>query len=162
MGAIDDFVSEYERQFDSGMRRRAWLVACWSPRSRARDCAPIVTSRAKSVDRLADKLHARSRKKPYTSTAQIRRDIADLAGVRVALYFPGQMDEAERVIRATLDVQRDKRFPLDGASVGSGVGTPETVTATGEQPPSSGTSVHRQRFSGYGARHFRASFPTRV
>lgn len=159
MGAIDDFVREYERQFDfwdasARMARGLLESALASSGLRA-----IVTSRAKSVDRLADKLHARSRKKPYTSVAQIRRDIADLAGVRVALYFPGQMDEAERVIRATLDVQQVKRFPSDGASVGSGVGTPETVTATGEQPRSSGTSVHRQRFSGYGARHFRALIP---
>lgn len=159
MGLIDDFVSEYERQFDfwdasARMARGLLEAALASSGLRA-----IVTSRAKSVDRLAGKLHARNREKPYTSAAQIRKDIADLAGVRVALYFPGQMDEAERVIRATLDVQQDKRFPPDRASGGSKAGTPDPGMATGGEPTSSGASAHLQRFSGYGARHFRALIP---
>lgn len=159
MGVIDDFVSEYERQFDfwdasARMARGLLESALASSGLRA-----IVTSRAKSVDRLADKLHARNREKPYTSVVQIRRDIADLAGVRVALYFPGQMDEAERVIRATLDVQQEKRFPPDRVPASSRVGAPETVTAKVDQPPSPGESAHVQRFSGYGARHFRALIP---
>lgn len=142
VSTIETFLAEYEREYDY------WDAAA----SRARDLIEselnssglraIVTSRAKSVDRLAEKLAQRNRSKTYRSVAQIRADIVDLAGVRVALYFPGQMDEAERLIRGTLDVTLVKRFPADHVAVAASDG--------GADPQA------RNRFSGYGARHFRA------
>ncbi|WAB82527.1 hypothetical protein OVN18_05870 [Microcella daejeonensis] len=159
MGVIDDFVSEYERQFDfwdaSARIARGLLESALA----SSGLRAIVTSRAKSVDRLADKLHARNRENTYTSVVQIQKDIVDLAGVRVALYFPGQMEEAERVIRATLDVQQDKRFPRDEVFARSRLSASATITAKGDQPASPGELAHVQRFSGYGARHFRALIP---
>lgn len=159
VGVIEDFVGEYERQFDfwdasARMTRGLLEDALASSGLRA-----IVTSRAKSVGRLADKLRARNRGKAYTSIAQIQKDIPDLAGVRVALYFPGQMDEAERVIRATLDVQSGKRFPPEIVAADLNTNTPESGTVADEEPTSPNDSAHRQRFSGYGARHFRALIP---
>jgi ppGpp synthetase/RelA/SpoT-type nucleotidyltranferase len=89
VGVIDAFVSEYERQFDfwdaSARTARGLLEAELS----SSGLRAIVTSRAKSVDRLVEKLRQRDRETPYSSVAQISGDIADLAGVRVALYFPG-------------------------------------------------------------------------
>lgn len=64
MGVIDDFVSEYERQFDF------WEAAARTARDlletklASSGLRAIVTSRAKSVDRLADKLQERDRKSP--------------------------------------------------------------------------------------------------
>ncbi|WP_186315262.1 RelA/SpoT domain-containing protein [Curtobacterium sp. BH-2-1-1] len=159
MGVIDDFIGEYERQFDF------WDASARTTRGLLEDALTssglraIVTSRAKSVGRLADKLQARNRGKAYTSIAEVRKDIPDLAGVRVALYFPGQMDEAERVIRATLDVQSSKRFPPASVSASSKTKTPQSGTVADEQPTPPDVSAHRQRFSGYGARHFRALIP---
>lgn len=136
MGVIENFLREYEREFDfwdaSAQVARGLLEAELA----SSGLRAIVTSRAKSVDRLAEKLRTRNTKERYRSVRAIRENIADLAGVRVALYFPGQMDEAERIIRDVLDVQLDKRFP------------------------SVGNRVDGRRFSGYGARHFRVFIPT--
>ena len=159
MGVIDDFLDDYERQFDFWDASARMALGLLESALASSGLRAIVTSRAKSVDRLAAKLHARNREKPYKSVAQIKKDIVDLAGVRVALYFPGQMDEAERVIRATLDVQQDKRFPSEGAPIGSRAGTLDASIVPGEQPASRGHSAQAQRFSGYGARHFRALIP---
>ncbi|NYF14054.1 ppGpp synthetase/RelA/SpoT-type nucleotidyltransferase [Pseudoclavibacter sp. JAI123] len=159
MAVIDDFLEDYERQFDfwdaSARIARGLLESALA----SSGLRAIVTSRAKSVDRLSVKLHARNRDMAYRSVAQIKKDIVDLAGVRVALYFPGQMDEAEQVIRTTLDVQHDKRFPPDRASTGPKVGTPDPLILLGEQAASPGETAHVHRFSGYGARHFRVLIP---
>lgn len=159
MGVIEDFVGEYERQFDfwdASARTARGLLEAELDSSGLR---AIVTSRAKSVDRLREKLHRRDLDAPYASVAAIREDIADLAGVRVALYFPGQMDEAERIIRAALDVQHEKVFPSAREPVELKATAPRPVTDDGVVQSSIPVVAHSQRFSGYGARHFRVHIP---
>lgn len=160
MGVIDDFISEYERQFDfweASARTARGLLETELASSGLR---AIVTSRAKSVDRLVDKLHGRDRQTPYKSIAEISDDIADRAGVRVALYFPGQMDEVEQVIRTTLDVQTGKHFPPKRDADASKAAEPELdVPCGGGAQTDSDAPARRQRFSGYGARHFRVNIP---
>lgn len=136
MGVIDEFVVEYERQYDyweASARTARGLLESELGSSGVR---AIVTSRAKSVERLAEKLKQRNREKAYRSIAQITKDIVDLAGVRVALYFPGQMDEVEQVVRDLFEVSSDKNFPARAGM-------------------SSSSTTSSKRFSGYGARHFR-------
>lgn len=157
MRLIEDFVKEYERQFDF------WEAAARTARDvlevelASSGVRAIVTNRAKSVDRLTEKLHRRNSEKPYKSAEAIRHDIVDLAGVRVALYFPGQMDEVERLIEGTLDVQDVRRFPQKNHSDDPGATVPVELNRGSTNAPTAGPSatVHRQRFSGYGARHFR-------
>lgn len=48
----------------------------------------LVTSRAKRLDSLASKVEDRAQEKNYRSIAEIYEDIVDLAGVRIALFFP--------------------------------------------------------------------------
>lgn len=151
MGVIEDFVREYEREIDfweAAARTASGLLETELASSGLR---AIVTSRAKSVDRLSEKLRIRDHKNSYATVSAIREDIVDLAGVRVALYFPGQMDEAERIIQESLSVDESKTFPEDKGSTAPGVGLDSS---------DAGKSTERvQRFSGYGARHFRVHIP---
>lgn len=151
MGVIEDFVREYEREIDfweAGARTACGLLETELASSGLR---AIVTSRAKSVDRLLEKLRIRDGKNSYASISAIREDIVDLAGVRVALYFPGQMDEAERIIRETLGVDDSKTFPEEKGSKAPDAGL------DGSDAGKPGERA--QRFSGYGARHFRVHIP---
>ncbi len=154
MGVIHDFVREYERQFDyweaSARAARDVLEAELS----SSGLRAIVTSRAKSVDRLTEKLVQRNRERTYRSIAQISKDIVDLAGVRVALYFPGQTDEVEQVIRDRLDVKHYKRFPSPPR-----VESTDPDRSSKQTPASRDRRGRQQRFSGYGARHFRVLIP---
>ncbi len=159
MGVIDDFVSEYERQYDYWEASARVTRGILEAELDSAGLRAIVTSRAKSVERLLEKLRQRDRRTPYRSMKQISEDIPDLAGVRVALYFPGQIDEVERIIEQTLDVRVVKRFPAD-----SGAPNGAETTAPGPHASMPSTSVgpstdHRQRFSGYGARHLRVYIP---
>jgi ppGpp synthetase/RelA/SpoT-type nucleotidyltranferase len=91
----------------------------------------MVTSRAKAVGRLEAKVRERSRKKEYESVGAIFDDIVDLAGVRVALYFPGERARVEALLNDLLVVAESKAFPVEAAA------------------------KYQKRFSGYWATHYR-------
>src|SRR3712207_3878219 len=98
MDLIDEFMARYEREYDY-YERAARLVAQridGSLQSAGVRC--IVSSRAKSPKRLEKKCRQRAADKAYNTLEDIAEDIVDLAGVRVALYFPGDRDQVGRVI----------------------------------------------------------------
>lgn len=153
VGLIEDFIAEYERQYDyweaaAVTARRLLETELGSAGLRA-----YVTSRAKSVNRLSDKIEQRNRARasPYENIHEIERDIADRAGVRIALYFPGQMDEAEKIVRDVLDVRHARRFPKETE--------PESAVSASERASDTADTTAPRRFSGYGARHFRVLIP---
>ena len=72
----------------------------------------IVSSRAKSPNRLRDKIMDRNLAQQYSSVESIYSDIVDLAGVRVAIYFPGDMSKVEEIISTEFDIEGEsKSFP---------------------------------------------------
>lgn len=72
----------------------------------------MVTSRAKRPDRLREKLVSRNRTKKYSSLKAIYKDIIDLSGVRIALYFPGDRDRVGTLIGEMFDqIRPPKSFP---------------------------------------------------
>jgi ppGpp synthetase/RelA/SpoT-type nucleotidyltranferase len=92
----------------------------------------IVTSRAKTVGRLESKVRDRDKKKTYTKVEAIYTDIVDLAGARVALYFPAQREQVKVLINELFVLMYTKEFP------------------DGSEPKHA-----RKRFSGYCATHYR-------
>lgn len=107
------------QQCESGLKRRGLRV--------------LVTSRAKRLDSLIQKVENRAKHKKYKSIEEIYADIVDLAGVRIALYFPGDRDEVDAFLKSNFNVDRIKDFPQD----------------TPDHPE------YQKRFSGYAARHYR-------
>src|SRR5690606_9308 len=73
----------------------------------------IVTYRTKRLDSLKEKLIRRNEKKKYTSLDDIEKDIVDLAGIRVALYFPSDRKILSKAMEELFDVQAKKEFPAD-------------------------------------------------
>lgn len=96
----------------------------------------VVTYRAKRPDSLREKLIKRNETKHYKSMEQIYQDIADLAGVRIATYFPGDRSEISKLIEAEFITERLKYFP-----------NPESTTAL--------KSHYKRRYAGYDAIHYR-------
>jgi ppGpp synthetase/RelA/SpoT-type nucleotidyltranferase len=91
----------------------------------------IVTARAKNPSRLEAK--SRQGEKAHDSVEEIYND---LAGARLALHFPGDRAEVDKLIRANFDLIQDPReFPLAKAP------------------------THKKRFSGYWATHYRVRIP---
>lgn len=93
----------------------------------------LVTSRAKRLDSLASKVEDRAQEKNYRSIAEIYEDIVDLAGVRIALFFPQDQREVDQFIRSNFNVDSVKDFP-------------EALGHPGAYP---------KQFLGYVGRHYR-------
>lgn len=132
MGLVEDFLVRYRRErdfYDNAARLAAQML---EGRLQAAGVRSIVTSRAKSVTRLGPKVAARAARKSYGSVADIFDDIVDLAGVRVALYFPGQRGQVDAIVRELfLLIEPSKEF-------------------AGSSSPN-----YDKRFSGYWATHYR-------
>ena len=128
---IDEFLNGYEQAYDYYEKVAS---RCQRQCETLLDSAGIramFTSRAKSHARLREKLYKRHAIKKYTCVDDIHRDIVDFAGVRVALYFPGDQDKVRSLIETNFDVGNVKR---------GFVPTP--------------TPIYQKRFSGYDAVHY--------
>ncbi|KAF2734293.1 hypothetical protein EJ04DRAFT_512651 [Polyplosphaeria fusca] len=65
--------------------------------------------RVKDNEQLRAKCVTRSQTKPYANPEEIFEDIADLAGVRLALYFPNQITNVAHMIDRTFQVEKVKK-----------------------------------------------------
>jgi len=132
MNTIERFVRSYSRQFDFYEKVSQLCAQQCEAELESLGVKAIVTYRAKRPDKLEAKLKNRASKgRKYQSDEDIYGNIIDLAGVRIALYFPGDREEVGKFIKSRFEVIRPVRvFPRDS----------ETVSG--------------KRFSGYSAYHY--------
>lgn len=136
MDLISQFVARYRKEYDFYEQACRMTAQVLDSSLQSAGIRAIVTSRAKNPVRLETKVRQRDSKRHYQDMEDIYEDIVDLAGVRVALYFPAEREEVGRVIRTLFAlVAEPKEFP----------------TAT--QP------TYSKRFSGYWATHYRVRLP---
>ncbi len=98
----------------------------------------IVSSRPKDPESLRRKLSQRAPDRGYTTVEEALADIVDLAGVRIALYFPSEIESVERIISENFTLRGSKVFPRDS--------TRKKLAS------------YDYRFAGYCARHYRLAF----
>jgi ppGpp synthetase/RelA/SpoT-type nucleotidyltranferase len=134
---IDAFLIQYEKEQPAYAAAATFVQLTLEKALSEAKILAWVTSRAKNPKRLKDKVWKRALPvetgKPYRTVADIFADLVDLAGVRIALYFPGQRSNVGETITQLLTQSE----------------TPLTYTG-GKTPPSYG-----RRFSGYWATHYR-------
>lgn len=131
MSVIDKFISRYTKEFDFYQQAARFAEQELDTALQAAGIRAIVTSRAKSISGLLDKCVKREKKNgPYKNVSKAFDDIVDLAGVRVALYFPGERDEVGKAIHRLFKVHAVKEFP-------------------------EGAPTEKKRFTGYDAVHYR-------
>ncbi len=133
MALISEFIDDYKSKVGH-YEHLAQTCACQCESALKRQgLRALVTSRAKKLDSLAAKVETRAKEKAYQSTEEIYEDIVDLAGVRIALYFPGDREEVDNFIRSHFNVDQVKDFP-------------EALQHPG---------AYQKRFLGYVGRHYR-------
>ena len=136
MDLISQFVTRYRKEYDFYEQACRMTAQVLDSNLQSTGVRAIVTSRAKNPSRLEVKVRQRAAKKPYSTVEEIYEDIVDLAGVRVALYFPAERGEVGKVVRSLFVLVSDpKEFPTPG------------------QPS------YKKRFSGYWATHYRIRLP---
>jgi len=141
---IDEFISRYSKEYDFYEQSARLVTQLLDKELESTGIPAIVTFRAKSPKRLKKKLEDRSEDKDYKTIDDIYKDIVDLAGVRVALYFPAQRKQLEKLIRQHFHViGNPKEFPEPKESKES----PTTKKLS--------DTNYKKRFSGYWATHYR-------
>ncbi len=136
---VERFVADFRRHWESYRQLARESAERCESLLLEQGLQGIVTFRAKSPERLRHKLSRReaARGRPYRDVAEIREDVVDLAGVRIALYFPDD--------REVLDALISRSFDLVGRKVHAG------------DRPDMGD--YEARFSGYWATHYRVHAP---
>lgn len=137
MSVIEEFLEYYTKNQDFYREASRICAQICETGMEQMGIRTIVTSRAKKPQRLKDKLEKRNSVKNYNSFEDIYEDIADLAGVRIALYFPGDLHKVKQLIEAKFLVKECKVFP-------------EPL-----QSQEAEENEYKKRFSGYWATHFR-------
>jgi ppGpp synthetase/RelA/SpoT-type nucleotidyltranferase len=130
---IEDFIGRYRKEYDFYDQAGRLVAQILDANLQASGIRSMVTYRAKSVARLEEKVRQRYPSKHYMLVKDIYDDIVDLAGVRVALYFPAERVRVDSIIRSLFAV----------------VGTPKDF------PAASSPRYQNRRFSGYSAVHYR-------
>ncbi|KAK7415432.1 hypothetical protein QQX98_005883 [Neonectria punicea] len=123
----------------------------------------IVTSRAKDPSRVSAKLKMRMVKKGYQNEDDILNDLIDLAGVRVALYFPSQQLAAVKLLGENFNVRETKQHP-EIATVqtpASGQSQAGDIEPAGDLVSSADTP-YTNEFAGYRATHLRVELGDKV
>jgi ppGpp synthetase/RelA/SpoT-type nucleotidyltranferase len=95
---IESFVAAYLREFDFYKEAARLCALRCEKLLEVNGIRAMVTFRAKRPDRLRDKLLKRDGEKNYSSEDEIRADVADLTGVRAALYFPCDREKFAKLV----------------------------------------------------------------
>lgn len=132
MKVIDDFIKQYNKEFDFYQKLAQIISSKIEDQLIKRGIKAIVTNRAKRPDRLKEKLLKRNEEKKYQTVNDIFNDIVDLAGIRVSLYFPSDRDVIDEIITELFQIEKKKVFPGEAH-----------------------TPKYTKRFSGYWATHYR-------
>lgn len=136
MDLINQFIENYKKKIPFYENAGRIAAAQLESALQAAGIRAIVTSRAKNPGRLKSKVIRRNakRQEPYKNMREIYEDIADLSGVRVSLYFPGDRNKTDNLINDLFTVLETRQFPQQS------------------KPP-----TYNKRFSGYWANHYRTN-----
>lgn len=122
LSVVDAFVKLYKHEVDFYEEVAAMAQEELDQALQDAGIRAIVTSRAKKPNRLRGKLQKRDQNRHYQSFRDIKDDIVDLAGVRVALYLPKDREAVSGIIEELFaPVRAPKRFP-ENRGEGDGVG----------------------------------------
>ncbi|MEO7718604.1 MAG: RelA/SpoT domain-containing protein [Capsulimonas sp.] len=130
---VNEFLRRYEREYDFYQEVSRQCAQRLETALEQNAIRAIVTWRAKRSDRLRTKVEKRYSTKNYATTEQVFDDIVDLAGVRVALYFPADRKKVNQII--------DDNFEL--------------CHAPKDHFPPHENDTYKKIFQGYQAVHYR-------
>lgn len=132
MDLITCFIARYQKEYDFYDQAARLVAQLLEGNLQSGGIRAIVTYRAKSPSRLEEKVRKRDAEKKYSRIEGVYKNIVDLAGVRVALYFPAEREQLGKIVRELFLLYDDpKEFPDQS------------------------TPTYKKRFSGYCATHYR-------
>jgi ppGpp synthetase/RelA/SpoT-type nucleotidyltranferase len=140
MDVIDQFLARYRKEYDFYDQAARLAAQIVEQSLQSAGIRAIVTSRAKSLVRLEEKVRKREAKYHYQTVDDLFKDIVDLAGVRIALYFPADREQVDKIVTQRFVLAAEPRM------------FPESVEKRNDSKPAAN---YKKRFSGYSATHYR-------
>jgi ppGpp synthetase/RelA/SpoT-type nucleotidyltranferase len=134
MSIVDDFVDEYSKKYDYYYNLSKLVEEKFRKEMKNKGIKCIITSRAKDIDSLRKKLDKRDNDNKYKTFNDIAKDIVDLSGVRISLYFPSDIQLVNNFIEENFNILSSKMFPDKNIK---------------------NKFPYQKRFPGYYARHYR-------
>jgi len=132
MSVIGDYLNRYQLDYNLYKELASTLVEECESFLKVRGVKALVSSRVKKMDSLNGKIFRVARRRKIRRKEDLQREIADLVGVRIALYFPNDRDIVDEIINRNFKVIDKKLFPSESHNPG-----------------------YKKRFSGYWATHYR-------
>jgi len=133
MMLIDEFMNYYKSVYPDLRKVEETALELLKNKLHDTGTKAIVTSRVKDVISLREKIIKRDKDEHYSTIEQIKNDIVDLVGLRVALYFPSDANRVETTIKELFKIVKVKTFPIEQRK----------------------TDDYKRRFVGYCANHYR-------
>ena len=113
MDIVQRFLDDYKKQFQRFHDAAKICAEQCETGLQQSGIRAIVTYRPKRPERLRNKVEERNAARKYSSPKDIYADIRDLAGVRIALYFPGDRGETDHFIRYRFRVETVRHSPSE-------------------------------------------------
>jgi ppGpp synthetase/RelA/SpoT-type nucleotidyltranferase len=113
MDIVQRFLNDYKKRFQCFHEAAKICAEQCETGLQQSGVRAIVTYRPKRPERLKDKVEERNAAQKYRSLENIYADIRDLAGVRIALYFPGDRGETDNFIRSRFRVGTVRQSPSE-------------------------------------------------
>lgn len=107
---INQFLDSYERESDFFYRLAEIVSGQCREWVKSNGIRAIISFREKDIESLTQKIIHRNSTNEYSSVKQIYDDIKDLAGVRIALYFPQDIDRVEEFITENFNIIGEPRI----------------------------------------------------
>ena len=136
MNVIESFLKQYSKEYDYYYELAQYVANACETLLLRNGIYGVITYRAKRPDSLRQKLIKRNETQHYQSIEDIYEDIADLAGVRISTYFPGDREEIASLMKAEFITDTIKYFP-------------------NQQTTSPFNFRYKKLFAGYDAIHYR-------
>lgn len=154
---IDDFVRTYKNN------QAAYAHVAQTIEQRCRNLLKenhipaVVTSRAKCPIRLREKLEKRNHELQYRTEAEIRSNIPDLSGIRIALYLPSQQEAVIQLLQHSFLPILVKKYDSTRAAELSPPDSPQESPQDHKNALTDVPTQHIFRPTGYTAVHLHMS-----
>jgi ppGpp synthetase/RelA/SpoT-type nucleotidyltranferase len=111
MDVVQQFILNYLNDYERYERTSRLAAEICEKALERNGIRAIVSYRTKKVDRLESKILGKYKNTKYSTLDQLSEDIRDLCGVRIALYFPGDMIKIKDIINRQFSIAEEKIFP---------------------------------------------------
>ena len=150
MEIINNFNKAYKEKIDFYERYARVTKELCETLLMDKEIPAIVTSRAKTKASARDKAVKRRQEANYETSEGVFEDLVDLAGVRIALFFPDQEAEVDEMLKGFFKPHHDHKMPRE--QDGKYIAPQDNSTETKEQN-------YEKRFGDYRGHHYHISVP---